>query len=38
MGIQQRVDRKLKEIDELFDEDEIELPPIAWQPYKGKPQ
>jgi len=38
VGIQQRVDRKLKEIDDLFDDDEIELPPIAWQPYKGKPQ
>jgi hypothetical protein len=29
VGIQQRVDRKLKEIDDLFDEDEIELPPIV---------
>jgi len=38
VGIQQKIDRKLKEIDDLFEDDEIELPPIAWQPYKGKPQ
>ena len=38
MGIQQKIDRKLKELDDLFEEDEIELEPIAWQPYKGKPQ
>ena len=38
MGIQQKIDRKLKELDNLFEEDEIELEPIAWQPYKGKPQ
>ena len=38
MGIQQKIDRKLREIDDLFEDSEIELPPIAWQPYKGKPQ
>ncbi|MCA6504121.1 MAG: terminase [Pseudanabaena sp. M085S1SP2A07QC] len=38
MGIQQRVDRKLREIDDLFEDDDIELEPILWQPFKGKPQ
>lgn len=38
MGIQQRIDRKLKEIDDLFEDDDIELEPILWQPFKGKPQ
>ena len=38
MSILQKIDRKLKEIGDLFEDDEIVLDPIAWQPYKGKPQ
>ena len=38
MGIQQKIDRKLREIDDLFEDSEIELPPIAWQPYPNSPQ
>jgi len=36
--IEQRIDRKLKYLDDLFGAETEAIAPLQWKPYKGKPQ